>query len=71
VRRKILLAISASVVAFILFFFLVPVIGFHAPVCISNSLPNYESLSFRLSNVGEVYYAGRFFWMAHGFVRCI
>ncbi len=62
--------VGVFVVAFLLFFF-VPVIEFVAPLCTTGFHHDYESLSFSLFNIGEVYVLGQFAWMAQGFPYCI
>jgi len=64
------LVVGICVGAFVLFFLLAPVIGFFANVCTASIGPSYESLSFRLFDVGEVYYTGQFHWMTQGFPPC-
>ena len=70
-RRRLSLAIGVFVIALLLFFFYVPVIGLSVPGGCGDiqliTRPSYESLSFHFFNVGEVYFARHFDWMVHSF----
>lgn len=70
-RRRTQLAIGVCVIAFLLFFVFVPLVGLSVPGGCGDiyliTRPSYESLSFHFFNVGEVYFARHFDWRVNGF----
>ena len=71
-KKRTALILAAGVFAFVLFFFLAPVVRMDIIPC-QYFGSGYASLSYFLFNTGEAYlsHQGHFFWLTQSYANCI
>jgi len=69
-KKRTTLIIAVCVPAFLLFFFLAPVVWMDIIPCMPYG-SGYSSISRALFNIGEGYINGHLFWMTENYANCI